>query len=137
VKKNGGWREPRVGVGIKSSKPKNAFLILGENEVDLEERRSDVYIFCRPNIPDDHLLRITRSKIIEVVKNQPHYPSYKKSIPKFTNIPCEIAGYCYINELEKVTGIPGQEFDNGFRYVKKSGTLHRNREKWQKLINKL
>ena len=29
-------REPRVGIGIKSSKPKSAFLILSENEVSLE-----------------------------------------------------------------------------------------------------
>ncbi len=53
-------REPKLGVGIKSSKPKNAYLVLGENEVSRPERKSDIYIFCRPDMPDDHLLRITK-----------------------------------------------------------------------------
>jgi hypothetical protein len=119
VIENGKKRDPRIGVGIKSSKPKSAFLILNENEVNLKERRSDVYIFCRPNIPDDHLLRITRDKIIEVVKNQQHYPSYKNDIPEFADIPCEIAGWCYVNELKKKEArlIPGLEEATGFRYV--------------------
>ncbi|GIW62205.1 MAG: hypothetical protein KatS3mg090_0031 [Patescibacteria group bacterium] len=70
VKENGNTREPKIGVGIKSSKPKSAYLVLSENEIVREERRSDVYIFCRPDIPDDHLLRVTKDRIIEVVKNQ-------------------------------------------------------------------
>lgn len=56
-------RIPKIGVGIKSSKPKSAFLVLGENEIKIEERRSDVYIYCRPDIPDDHLLRLTKEEI--------------------------------------------------------------------------
>lgn len=130
-------REPKTGVGIKSSKPKSAYLILGENEIALKERRSDFYIYCRPDIPDDHLLRITKNEIIKAVEKQPHYSKYKDIIPGFTNIKCEIAGYCSIDELEKVNEIPGQKFDNGFRYVKKSGLLHRTKEDWEKLIKKL
>jgi len=130
-------REPKAGVGIKSSKPKSAYLILGENEIDIKERRSDFYIYCRPDIPDDHLLRITKNEIIKAVEEQPHYPKYKDVIPGFTNIKCEIAGYCSIDELEKVNEIPGQKFDNGFRYVKKSGLLHRTKKDWEKLIKKL
>lgn len=137
VIENGKRREPKTGVGIKSSKPKSAYLILGENEIDLKERRSDFYIYCRPDIPDDHLLRITKNEIIKAVEKQPHYSKYKDIIPGFTNIKCEIAGYCSIDELEKVNEIPGQKFDNGFRYVKKSGLLHRTREDWEKLIKKL
>jgi len=136
VKENGKEREPKIGIGIKSSKPKSAYLVLGENEVILPARRSDVYIFCRPDIPDDHLLRITRDKIIEIVKKEPHYPSYKDKIPYFETLYCEIAGYCWLNELEKTTSIPGQDFD-GNRYVKKSGHLHRSKEDWQKLLSKL
>jgi len=136
IKENGKEREPKIGIGIKSSKPKSAYLVLGENEVILPARRSDVYIFCRPDIPDDHLLRITRDKIIEIVKKEPHYPSYKDKIPYFETLYCEIAGYCWIDELEKTTSIPGQVFD-GNRYVKKSGQLHRSKEDWQKLLKKL
>jgi len=136
---NGSKREPRIGVGIKSSKPKSAFLILSENEVNLKERRSDVYIFCRPDIPDDHLLRITRDRIIEVVKNQQHYPSYKNDIPKFIDIPCEIAGWIGIEELEKMEAkrIPGLEGAIGFRYVKKSGQLHKDKKSWEELLGQL
>lgn len=136
IKEKGKIRGPKLKVGIKSSKPKSSYLVLGENEISLEERRSDVYIFCRPNIPDDHLLRITREEIINVVKNQPHYSSYKAVIPSFENIPCEIAGWCRIEELEKVNQIPGQVFD-GFRYVRKTGLLKRSKTDWEKLINLL
>ena len=139
VVENGKNRNPRIGIGIKSSKPKSAFLILGENEVNLKERRSDVYIFCRPDIPDDHLLRITHERIIDLVKKQQHYPSYKDKMPEFTNIPCEIAGWCNIDELEKIEAskIPGLEDAIGFRYVKKTGNLHKDKESWKKLLNRL
>jgi len=136
VIENGKERKPKIGVGIKSSKPKSAYLVLGENEVILPERRSDIYIFCRPNIPDDHLLRITRDRIIEIVKNQQHYPKYKDNIPEFENMHCEIVGWCKIDELDKVTSIPGQEFV-GFRYVKKTGLLHKDRKSWIKFIDLL
>ena len=136
ITENGKKRDPKLGVGIKSSKPKSAYLVLGENEIVLAKRKSDIYILCRPDIPDDHLLRLTREKIAEVVKNQPYYPVYKNDMPGFENIPCEITGYCWIKELEKVTSIPGQEFD-GTRYVKKSGLLHRDKKDWEVLIKQL
>lgn len=136
VVENSKRREPKIGVGIKSSKPKSAYLVLSENEVVLEERKSDVYIFCRPDMPDDHLLRITKEKIIEIVKNQQHFPRYKDKMPDFVNIKCEIAGWCGIKELKKVTKIPGQDFD-GIRYVKQTGKLNRSKAKWKELIEKL
>lgn len=135
--KRGKMRNPKIKVGIKSSKPKSAFLVLGENEVDRPERRSDAYIFCRPNIPDEHILRITKEKIIKLVKDKPHYSKYKEEIKPFENMLCEIAGYCWTNELEgPVNHIPGQEFD-GNRYVKKTGVLHRSRAKWRELLKRL
>lgn len=136
VVENGKTRQPKIGIGIKSSKPKSAFLVLGENEITLKERRSDYYIFCRPDMPDDHLLRLTKERVIEVVKNQQHFPKYKDKMPDFQNIFCEIAGWCKIDELEKVNSIPGQEF-TGVRYVKKSGRLHKEKADWQELLKKL
>lgn len=139
VEEGGIERAPRIGVGIKSSKPKSAFLILGENEVQREDRRSDAYILCRPDIPDDHILRMTREKIIEIVKGQQHFSLYEKDIPEFKNIPCEIAGWCNIQDLEKVEAkqVPGLEEASGIRYVKKSGHLFRSRESWQELLSRL
>lgn len=129
-------RNPRIGIGIKSSKPKNAYLVLSENEIEIAGRKSDVYIYCRPDIPDDHLLRITRDRVIELIKGEPHYPSYREKIPVFTDIQCEIAGWCWVHELSKVTSIPGQPFD-GYRYVIKSGLLHRKKEDWEDLLSHL
>jgi hypothetical protein len=139
IVENGKKRDPKIGIGIKSSKPKSAFLILSENEVVLKERRSDAYILCRPDIADDHLLRITRDKIIDVVKNQPHFPSYKDDIPEFTNIPCEVAGWSSVEELEKTEArkIPGLEGAIGFRYVKKTGQLHKDKKSWEELLSRL
>ena len=136
VVENGKRRDPKIGIGIKSSKPKSAFLVLGENEVTIKERRSDIYILCRPDIPDDHLLRLTKDRVIEVVRGQQHYPSYEDKIPDFANMFCEVSGWCRIGELERVMSIPGQEFD-GVRFVKKSGLLHKNKESWQELLGLL
>jgi hypothetical protein len=129
-------REPKIGVGIKSSKPKSAFLVLGENEIKIEGRRSDVYIYCRPDIPDDHLLRITKEKIVEVVKNEPHYSKYGTLMPDFANIPCEIVGWCHWADLRETSSIPGQAFD-GIRFVKESGRLRKSKKDWQELIGQL
>jgi len=136
VMEKGVLRAPKIGVGIKSSKPKSAYLVLGENEVTLADRKSDVYIFCRPDIPDDHLLRLTREQIIEAVKDKPLFPTYKNQIPVFESMPCEIAGYCWPEELERATNIPGQDFD-GIRFVKKTGNLRRTKEDFEDLLRKL
>lgn len=136
IKDSSRVRVPKIGVGIKSSKPKSAYLVLGENEITIESRRSDFYIFCRPDIPDDHLLRITKDRIQSLVSSQQHYSTYSDKMPDFENMYCEVAGWCGIKDLEKVTNIPGQEFD-GLRYVRKSGLLHRSSEKWKELIDKL
>jgi hypothetical protein len=93
-------------------------------------------VLCRPSIPDDHLLRLTHERIKEVVNKQQHFSSYKDEIPYFENVHCEISGWCEINELEKKKEIPGLKF-NGFRFVKQSGKLHKSKESWKKLINKL
>ncbi len=129
-------RKPKIGVGIKSSKPKSAFLVLGENEISLPERKSDVYIYCRPDIPDDHLLRITKQQIDKIVKDQPHYKRYKDEIPGFKDISCEIAGWCWDKELKKTKSIPGLDFD-GFRFVRQSGLLHRDKDSWKLLLSKI
>lgn len=139
VIEDGKKRKPKIGVGIKSSKPKSAYLILSENEVVLPERRSDVYILCRPDIPDDHLLRIARERIIDIVKDQQHFSKYKQDIPKFSDIPCEVAGWSGIEELEKVEAkaISGLEDAAGFRYIKKTGHLHKDKESWKQLLSRL
>lgn len=137
VLENGKIREPRIGIGIKSSKPKSAYLVLGEGEIKLDERRSDFYIYCRPNIPDDHLLRLTKDIVVKAVKDKPLFSKYKDLIPNFENIFCEIVGWCSYKDLKEVNSIPGQKFDNGTRFVIRSGDLKKSVLGWRELLKKL
>lgn len=135
---NGSYKTPKLGVGIKASKMKNAFLILGANEVESPERKSDVYIFARVGLPSDHLFRILRDhSFFGKVRKFFETNNKFRKIEKLENIPVWVCGFSYVNELEKVTEIPGQEFSNGHRYVKSVGKLHNSDEDWLKLIKKL
>jgi predicted DNA-binding transcriptional regulator AlpA len=139
ILEQGKIRQPKIGVGIKSSKAKNTWLILGDNEIIRQERRSEAYIFCRVHIPDDHLLRITKDAITKIVSGQRHYDTYMDKMPDFIEIPAEVAGWCYISDLEKreAKDVPGLEAATGFRHVRQSGLLKKSKEDWQKLINSL
>jgi len=132
------FRQPYLGVGVKASKMKNAFLVLGANEVELENRRSDVYIFARVGLPSDHLFRILRDHSFfgKVRKFFERNSNFKK-IDKLENIPVWICGFVYVDDLEKVTEIPGQQFSNGHRYVKSVSKLLNSDEDWEELISKL
>ena len=138
IEKNDSFRAPKLGVGVKASKMKNAFLVLGSNEVELPERRSDVYIFARVGLPSDHLFRILRNHSFfgNVRKFLDSNDKFKK-IEKLENIPIWICGFIHARELEKVTAIPGQEFTNGHRYVKSVSKLHNTDKDWDGLISKL
>ena len=132
------FRKLKIGIGVKASKMKNAFLILGANEVEFEARTSDVYIFARVGLPSDHLFRILREhsffgKIREFFDENEKF----KKIGELKNIPVWICGFVYKNELEKVTSIPGQEFSSGHRYVKSVSKMHNLDKEWQELIEKL
>lgn len=138
IKVNGKLRTPKLGVGIKASKMKNAFLVLGGNEVDLLERRSDVYIFARVGLPSDHLFRILRShSFFKDVREFMEKDIKFKKIEVLKPIPIWICGFVYKEELEKVTEIPGQEFSNGYRYVKSVKFMHNSSKDWKDLIKRL
>jgi len=133
----GKLRVPNFGVGVKASKMKSAFLVLGENEVELPNRRSDVYIFARVGLPSDHLFRILRDHSFfgDLRKFFEENKGFRQ-IKELGTIPVWICGFVYVDELEKVTKIPGQEF-SGYRYVKSVGQMHNLDEDWKQLISKL
>ena len=135
IKDGGGTREPRIGVGIKTSKPKSGFLVLSDGDTR-EGRSSDVYVFCRVDIPDDHLMRISRDNIKQLIQEQQHHERYFELIPGFEDIPYEVAGWCTLDNLEEVTEIPGQEF-SGPRYVISSGRMNRSRQSWNEFVQML
>jgi len=138
IRVGGSFRKPKLGVGVKASKIKNAFLVLGANEVELQDRKSDVYVFVRVGLPSDHLFRILRDHSFfgKVRKFFEKNAKFRK-IEKLENIPVWICGFAYVGELEKVTKIPGQEFTNGHRYVKSVGKLHNTDSDWFGLISRL
>ncbi len=138
IEVGGLFRTPKLGVGIKASKMKNAFLVLGANEVEFRDRKSDVYVFARVGLPSDHLFRILREhSFFGKVRKFFDSNSKFRKIEKLENIPVWICGFAYVDELEKVTQIPGQEFSNGHRYVRSVGKLHNTDNDWVKLIEKL
>jgi len=132
------FRKPKLGVGVKASKMKNAFLVLGANEFELPGRKSDVYIFARVGLPSDHLFRILRDHSFfgKVRKFLDENINFKK-ILKLEKIPVWICGFAYAKEFKKVTSIPGQEFSNGHRYVISAGNLYNSDKEWKDLIDKL
>ncbi|TKJ18829.1 MAG: hypothetical protein CEE43_17005 [Promethearchaeota archaeon Loki_b32] len=138
IKDGNSFREPKLGVGVKASKMKNAYLVLGANEVDLPDRKSDVYIFARVDLPGDHLFRILREHSFfgKVRKFFDKNEKFRK-IEELKNIPVWICGFVYLDELEKVTAIPNQDFSNGHRYVKNVALMRSSDEEWKKLIAQL
>lgn len=131
-------REPKIGVGVKASKLKSCFLVLGSNEVEFENRVSDVYIFARVDLPSDHLFRILRdhSFFKEVREYMDDNDKFKK-ILELGPIPVWICGFVYKEDLERVTSIPGQEFSVGHRYVKSVARLRNSEDEWKEMIAKL
>lgn len=137
IKVNGVFKKPSLGVGIKASKFKSAYLVLGANEVDLVERRSDIYIFARVNLPSDHLFRILRDHSFfkttrEFFENNQGF----KKIEPLNDVSVWICGFTYVSELEKTREIPGQTFD-GDRYVKSVSKMRNSDEEWREFIKKL
>lgn len=135
---NGSSRTPKLGVGVKASKMKNAFLVLGANEVEFKNRVSDVYVFIRVGLPSDHLFRILRDhSFFKTAKDFLAQNEGFKKIKELKSVPVWICGFVFKEELEKVTSIPGQEFSNGHRYVKSVSKLHNEDNDWAELIRRL
>jgi len=131
VKSGGDWREPKINVAVKASKFKNCFLVLPEIEYENEGRKSDLYVFIRVGLPSDHLFRILRDhsffkNVKDFLEDDPRF----RKIGKLEEIPVWICGYAKHADLEKVTEIPGQKFDQGYRYVKSVAGLKNSDLDW-------
>jgi hypothetical protein len=119
---------PRKRVSIKSGKLNGCFIVVPENEVELEARKSDLYVFVRLEFPEDHILRI--------VKDHNAFENVNNLIPNFENINAYICGYIEVENLEKVKSIPGVEF-TGMRYVKPVGQLKNTDEDWKSFADSI
>ncbi len=135
---NGTKKEPpKLNVGIKSSKMKNCFNIIDPLEYENEERKSDVYIFARVDLPSDHLFRILRDhSFFKTVREFLEKEENFRKIGSLESVPVWVCGFSYSNEFEKVREIPNQKFD-GERYVKRVGEMHHSAEEWKELVSKM
>ncbi len=138
VIENGVSRRPKIGVGVKASKMKNAFLVLGANEVESSSRKSDVYVFVRVGLPSDHLFRILREhSFFKNAKDLLEQDDQSRKIEPLDQVPVWICGFVSANDLKKVTSIPGQEFTNGHRYVKSVSKLRNSDKDWGEFVKQL
>lgn len=134
---------PKLKVAIKATKMNNCFLILGDSEVELSNRKSDVYILTRVDLPDDHLLRISKNELEKMLKGQKYFSSYKDKMKAFEPIKCEVVGFCRIEDLEKIDDknmlkkILGTANPTGYRYIKSSGRLKSSIEEWKNIVKLL
>ena len=138
IKEKDSIRDIKIDVAVKASKWKNCFNIIDPLEYENPRRKSDIYIFVRVGLPSDHLFRILREhSFFKNVKDFLENSEGFRKIKELKEIPIWIAGFSYHNELEKVAEIPGQRFDNGYRYVKAVGQMHNSDEDWKSLIKNL
>lgn len=132
IKEDSTIREPKLFIGVKSSKMKSAYLIADEHGI--EGRSADVYVFARVGLPRDHLFRYLRDhSCIQRANNFLIENADFEPIKELNQLPVWICGFCYSDELNYVKEIPGQEFEE-HRYVKSVSQLHDNKEDWEELI---
>jgi len=137
IVENGVQRDCRIGVAVKSSKLKSCFNVIPPLEYEDQDRRSDVYIFARVDIPSDHLFRSVKdhplfSEVAPYLENTEGF----RSIGDWNPVPVWITGYNNFAEFNRVTEIPGQKFE-GHRYVCSVGVMHNQDDDWLSLVNRL
>ena len=143
VKEGRTTREPHLKVGIKATKFRNSFLILSAADVEPTNRKSDVYILTRINLPDDHMLRISKPELDRLLQNEKYFSSYRSKLLAFEPIPCEVVGFSYIRELEReenqerLAQILGTRSVSGYRYIKAAGNMRHSNQDWQALADRL
>lgn len=126
------FNPPRIKIAIKTTKMKNVWLIVPENEVSDSVRQSDYYILARVGLHLNHFIRILRehSALNEL----------KDIIPEFSPISAEVAGYAGINTLGSnppVKMLPNPKQAIGLSYIINSGGLKKSVDDWINIISSI
>ena len=119
-------------IAIKTSKMKNVWLIVSRNEVENNDRCSDVYIFSRVDLHLDHLIRI--------LKEHDALSDLRNIIPSFEDIKAQVCGFIRKSELisnPPVTVLPAPPQSIQPSYIIRSGQLHKSKKEWTELIGEL
>jgi excisionase family DNA binding protein len=117
-RRRGVENQPAFKVSVKASKLKNVWLIVGKNEIDLPDRRSDYYVFARVHLPPDHIVRLIRA--------HPSVNQIQQIIPpEESAVRTQLCGFIEAGSLTgPVTTVGSQSISPS--YVSKSGSLRRD-----------
>jgi excisionase family DNA binding protein len=122
----------RKRVAIKTSKMKNVWLVVPEKEVTDADRTSDIYIFSRSDLFQDHLIRLLR--------DHNSLENLNEIIPPFEDIPTEVCGFTYFDALAAVPPVkelPIQKQAIGSSYIMNTGALSKDRLSWETMLASL
>ncbi len=110
--------QPSFKISVKTSKLKNVWLVVGKNELDLPDRRSDYYVFARLDLQQDHIVRLIRT--------HPAVEQIKDIIPpEETTIGAQLCGFTEVANLRGPVNKIGDQ-DISPSYVIRSGELRRD-----------
>ena len=119
-RRRGVENQPSFKLSVKTSKMKNVWLIVGKNEIELDDRKSDYYIFVRVCLEPDHIVRLIRFN--------PAVEAIKEIIPpEETHVRSQLCGFVEVDGLSgPVTNVGSLPISPS--YIKKSGELRRDWE---------
>jgi len=114
-RRRGVENQPAFKISVKTSKLRNVWLIVGQNEIQLADRKSDYYVFVRVELKPDHIVRLIRS--------HPSVQDIHQIIPaEEAQIFSQVCGFIEVDKLNgPVTNVGAQEISPS--YVCKSGDL--------------
>lgn len=121
---------PRLRVAVKTTKRTNAWLLVPENEVELDDRRSDIYVLVRVDLYGDHLFR--------GIRTHEALAGLAARIPKFDPIEAEVAGFAWRSDLKHAgtleqLPVSGQQLAHP-NYALKTGQLRRSPQEWDPVV---
>ena len=126
-------RIPNLKLSIKASKYKNCFNIISPIEYEDTNKKSDVYIFLRVNLPSDHFFRRQENNLFKELKEFFRQREDFKKIEDLKDIEVWICGFSYYNEFKKADSIPGNKFEIP-KYIKSVAEMHNKDDDWNELL---
>lgn len=122
-----------IRTSIKTTKMKNVWLSVPQNEFDDSVRSSDAYIFSRLDLPINHIGRILRDH--ELFRGR-----LQRLIPEFGECEAEVVGFARKEGLQE--NLSPQEWSafTGIErphYALRSGHLNKSESEWKEYLKRL
>lgn len=119
-------------VAIKSSKIKSCFNIIKPLEYEDDNRNSDIYVFIRVSLPDDHIFSYLNEK--HKIFNG---ATFERQISNLNEIQIWVCGFNRREDFKRANEIPGQKFDDGYRYIVSTSEMKNTNDDWLKLLSEI